>query len=204
MARYIDASCKLCRREGEKLFLKGDRCYTQKCAFTRRSTAPGQHGQSRKKVSEYGLQLREKQKAKRFYGILEKQFRKIYGQADKMKGKTGENLLQLLELRFDNIVYRMGLAQSRTQAKQLVTHGHFTLNGKKANIPSMYLTKDDEIAVKESSKSSPVFANSGSRAVPGWLSFDQDQLKGSVLAIPTREDVDLEVKEHLIVELYSK
>ncbi len=204
MARYIDASCKLCRREGEKLFLKGQRCYTTKCAIARRSVAPGQHGQSRKKVSEYGLQLREKQKARRFYGILEKQFRKIYSTADKMKGKTGENLLTLLELRMDNVVYRMGLASSRAEARQLVTHGHFTVNGKKANIPSMFLSAGDILAVNESSRSSVKFKDMAERTLPKWLSFDYENLKGTITQIPAREEVDLEVKEHLIVELYSK
>ncbi len=204
MARYTDASCRLCRREGEKLFLKGQRCYTAKCAIARRSFAPGQHGQSRKKVSEYGVQLREKQKARRFYGILEGQFRKIYATADKMQGKTGENLLKLLELRMDNVIYRMGLASSRPEARQLVSHGHFTVNGKKANIPSMFLSAGDVIAVKDSSKSSPKFASMAERPLPKWLTFDFDSLRGTVAQVPVREDVDLEVKEHLIVELYSK
>lgn len=204
MARYTDASCKLCRREGEKLFLKGQRCYTNKCAITRRSFAPGQHGQGRKKVSEYGLQLREKQKAKRFYGILEKQFRKIYATADKMQGKSGENLLQLLELRLDNVVYRLGFAASRAEARQLVTHGHFTLNGKKGDIPSMFLKQGDVIAVKDKSKSSVKFKDMAEGTLPKWLSMDYENLKGTVVQIPEREDVDLEVQERLIVELYSK
>jgi len=157
MARYTEAACRLCRREGEKLFLKGQRCYTGKCAIARRSFAPGQHGQGRKKISEYGSQLREKQKAKRFYGVLEGQFRKTFDSASRMKGKSGENLLQLLELRFDNVVYRMGFAASRAQARQLVTHGHFTVNGKKANIPSMTLKAGDTVAVCESSRKSPKF-----------------------------------------------
>lgn len=204
MARYTDASCRLCRREGEKLFLKGQRCYTAKCAIARRSFAPGQHGQSRKKISEYGVQLREKQKARRFYGVLEGQFRKTYHSAEKMQGKTGENLLRLLELRFDNIVYRMGLASSRSEARQLVTHGHFTLNTKKADIPSMYLTVGDVVTVKATSKDSVKFKSLSERPVPKWLTFDYENLTGTVIQIPTREDVDLEVKEHLIVELYSK
>ncbi|MDD2392498.1 MAG: 30S ribosomal protein S4 [Eubacteriales bacterium] len=204
MARYTDASCKLCRREGEKLFLKGQRCYSNKCAIARRSFAPGQHGQSRKKVSEYGIQLREKQKTRRFYGVLEKQFRKIYATADKMKGKTGENLLALLELRLDNVVYRMGLASSRAEARQLVNHGHFTVNGKKANIPSMFLVAGDVLEVKESSRASVKFKDMAERTLPKWLSFDYNNLKGSVVQTPERQDVDLEVKEHLIVELYSK
>lgn len=205
MARYTDASCRLCRREGEKLFLKGQRCYSAKCALARRSFAPGQHGQGRKKVSEYGLQLREKQKTKRFYGILEKQFRLTFDRAVRMKGKAGENLLLLLELRLDNIIYRMGFASSRAQARQMVTHGHFLLNGKKADIPSMTLKAGDVITVRQGSRKSPAFENlSGMRPVPAWLSFDEETLTGKIVETPTREDVDLEVKETLIVELYSK
>lgn len=204
MARYTDASCRLCRREGEKLFLKAQRCYTGKCAIARRSFAPGQHGQGRKKVSEYGTQLREKQKAKRFYGILEGQFRKTFESAERMKGKTGENLLKLLELRFDNIVYRLGLGRSRAEARQLVTHGHFTINGRKADIPSMFLKAGDIIAVCETSRKSPKFQELGGRAVPAWLSFNAETLSGSVVQAPARGDVDIEVKETLIVELYSK
>lgn len=204
MARYTDASCRLCRREGEKLFLKGQRCYTGKCAIARRSFAPGQHGQGRKKVSEYGTQLREKQKTKRFYGVLESQFRKTYEKATRMHGKSGENLLTLLELRFDNIVYRMGLASSRAEARQLITHGHFAINGKKADIPSMQLSAGDMIEVREGSRKSPKFQDMDRRTVPAWLTFDPEALKGTVAQIPTRDDVDLEVKETLIVELYSK
>lgn len=204
MARYKDASCKLCRREGEKLFLKGQRCYTAKCAIARRSFAPGQHGQGRKKLSEYGVQLREKQKTRRFYGVLESQFRKTYAKADKMKGKTGENLLQLIELRMDNVVYRMGFADSRAQARQLVNHGHFTVNGKRADIPSMYLGMGDVVAVKDKSKSSSKFADLSERVVPKWLSVNTENMTGRIEALPGREDVDLDVKEHLIVELYSK
>lgn len=204
MARYTDASCRLCRREGEKLFLKGQRCYTGKCAIARRSFAPGQHGQGRKKVSEYGTQLREKQKTKRFYGVLESQFRKTFEKAERMKGKTGENLLQLLELRFDNVVYRMGFAASRAEARQLVTHGHFILNGKKADIPSMLIKAGDEIQVNEKSRKSPKFQEVGGRTAPAWLTFDSEALKGTVVQLPGRDDVDLEVKETLIVELYSK
>lgn len=204
MARYTEAVCRLCRREGEKLFLKGQRCYTGKCAIARRSFAPGQHGQGRKKVSEYGTQLREKQKTKRFYGVLEGQFRKTYESAERMKGKTGENLLKLLELRFDNVVYRLGLGRSRSEARQLVTHGHFTLNGKKADIPSMLLKAGDVIAVCEASRKSPKFQELGGRAVPAWLSFNAETLSGSVVQAPARGDVDIEVKETLIVELYSK
>ncbi len=204
MARYTDASCRLCRREGEKLFLKGQRCYTGKCAIARRSFAPGMHGQGRKKISEYGTQLREKQKTKRFYGVLEGQFRKTFDEANRQKGKTGENLLRLLELRMDNVVYRLGLAASRADARQLVTHGHFTLNGKKANIPSMTLSAGDVIAVRESSRKSPKFAELGNRAIPAWLSLNPETLTGTIVQEPARGDVDISVKETLIVELYSK
>ena len=205
MARYTEGTCRLCRREGDKLFLKGERCYSAKCALAKKSAAPGQHGQGRKKISEYGLQLREKQKTKRFYGVLEKQFRLTYARAERKQGKTGEKLLELLELRFDNVVYRLGLASSRNEARQLVTHGHFTVNGKKANIPSMTLKVGDTIAVKETSRKSPKFETlSNSRPVPAWLSFNEETLTGSIVREPAREDVDLEVKETLIVELYSK
>jgi len=204
MARYTEAACRLCRREGEKLFLKGQRCYTGKCAIARRSFAPGQHGQGRKKISEYGSQLREKQKAKRFYGVLEGQFRKTFDSASRMKGKSGENLLQLLELRFDNVVYRMGFAASRAQARQLVTHGHFTINGKKANIPSMTLNAGDTVAVCEASRKSPKFQDLVSRPIPSWLTFNAEQLTGTVAQVPARADVDIDVRETLIVELYSK
>jgi small subunit ribosomal protein S4 len=204
MARYTEAVCRLCRREGEKLFLKGQRCYTGKCAIARRSFVPGQHGQGRKKVSEYGTQLREKQKTKRFYGVLESQFRKTYNHGVRMKGKSGENLLQLLELRMDNIVYRMGFAASRAEARQLVTHGHFTVNGKKVNIPSYTMKVNDVIAVRETSRKSPKFQELANRPVPSWLTFNADALSGTVVQVPARADVDIEVKETLIVELYSK
>ncbi len=204
MARYTDASCRLCRREGEKLFLKGQKCYTGKCPVVRRSFAPGMHGQGRKKISEYGTQLREKQKAKRFYGLLEGQFRKTFETANQLKGKTGDNLLRLLELRMDNVVYRMGFAASRPEARQLVTHGHFTVNGKKANIPSMTLSAGDVVAVRESSRKSPKFADLGSRPVPAWLTFNAETLTGTIAQAPAREDVDVNVRETLIVELYSK
>lgn len=208
MARYTDASCRLCRREGEKLFLKGERCYTDKCSVARRPYAPGQHAQQRKKVSEYGLQLREKQKAKRFYGILESQFRKYFVMAAKSRGITGERLLQILESRLDNVVYRLGMATSRPEARQLVRHGHFTVNGSKVNIPS-YLTKaGDVIALKDKSKSLDKFKEiqeiAGSKVVPGWLEFDAENMTGKVVTPCSREDVDLPVQEHLIVELYSK
>ncbi|HPE37871.1 MAG TPA: 30S ribosomal protein S4 [Bacillota bacterium] len=205
MARYTEASCRLCRREGEKLFLKGSRCYSAKCALGRRSYAPGQHGQGRKKISEYGLQLREKQKTKRFYGVLESQFRHTFERAERLQGKTGENLLKLLELRFDNVVYRLGLAASRAEARQLVTHEHFSINGKKANIPSMMLKVGDVIAVRETSRKSSKFENlSNARPVPAWLTMNEETLTGTIAQDPARADVDLEVKETLIVELYSK
>ena len=205
MARYTDAACRLCRREGVKLFLKGERCYSEKCAITRRAKAPGMHDNSRKKISEYGSKLREKQKTKRYYGVLEKQFRNTFAKADRMQGKTGDNLLRLLELRFDNVVYRMGFAASHAQARQLVSHCHFTVNGKKANIPSMILKPGDEIAVIEKSKKSPVFEKACSAAIPAWLNVDADALKGKIVVAPERADVGIsDLKETLIVELYSK
>lgn len=208
MARYTGASCKLCRREGDKLFLKGERCYTEKCGVTKRQYAPGEHGQARKKLSEYGLQLREKQKAKKFYGVLESQFRKYFEMASTTKGITGENLLKFLETRLDNIVYRLGFARSRAEARQLITHGHFSVNGKKVNIPSYLVKPQDIVAVREGRKENEIFKGilevTGSKVVPKWLEADQEKLKGTVLAAPTREDIDLQVEEHLIVELYSK
>ena len=209
MARYTGESCRVCRREGEKLFLKGSRCYTDKCAITRRAYAPGQHGQKRKKQSEYGMQLREKQKAKSFYGVLESQFRKYFEEASRRKGVTGTNLLQILESRLDNVVYRLGFATSRAQARQLVRHGHFTVNGVKVNIPS-YLTKvGDEVKVKEASANSEIFKqiveeNEKGRPVPAWLESNLAGRTGKVVAVPAREEIDLPVQEHLIVELYSK
>jgi small subunit ribosomal protein S4 len=208
MARYTEASCRLCRREGQKLFLKGERCYTNKCSIGKREYAPGQHGQQKKKMSEYGIQLREKQKARRFYGILEGQFRKYFEMAANKKGITGENLLQILETRLDNAVYRLGLATSRPEARQLVNHGHFTLNGKKVDIPSLLLKNGDVIAVREKSRSSSkmkaINEITGSKVVPKWLDFDAENLVGKVVALPSREDIDIPLKEHLIVELYSK
>ena len=206
MARYTDANCKLCRREGQKLFLKGERCYSSKCAIERRNYAPGQHGQARKKQSEYGLQLREKQKAKRFYGVPETQFRNLFEKAAKKQGKTGENLMIFLETRLDNVVFRLGFAASRKEARQLVTHGHFTINGKKADIPSMEVKAGDVIKVKERSVSSPKFKEikEMSITVPSWMTVDVEKLEGKVVAMPTREDIDTPVAEHLIVELYSK
>ncbi|MDO4395495.1 MAG: 30S ribosomal protein S4 [Clostridia bacterium] len=206
MARYTDANCRLCRREGQKLFLKGERCYSAKCALEKRNYAPGQHGQSRKKVSEYGLQLREKQKAKRFYGLQEKQFRNLFDKAARKQGKTGENMLILLETRLDNVVYRLGFASSRKEARQLVVHGHFTVNGKKATAPAMELKAGDIVKVKEKSTNSPKFKEVKDMAitVPSWMSVDVEKLEGKVVSVPTREEIDTPVAEHLIVELYSK
>ena len=208
MARYTDASCRLCRREGEKLFLKGERCYTNKCSVAKRVYAPGQHGQQKKKLSEYGIQLREKQKVRRFYGILEGQFRKYFEMAASKKGITGENLLQTLELRLDNAVYRLGLATSRPESRQLVKHSHFTVNGQKVDIPSYLLKVGDVIAVREKSRTSPkikaINEITGSKVVPKWLEFDAENLTGKVVSMPSREDIDLPIREHLIVELYSK
>lgn len=209
MGRYIDSVCRQCRREGEKLFLKGDRCYSEKCSVERRAYVPGQHGQGRRqKPSEYGLQLREKQKTKRIYGLMEKQFRNYFKKADRQQGITGENLLILLERRFDNIVYRMGFAASRKEARQLITHGHFTVNGKKANIPSMLFKVGDIIQVKETSKDSNKFQEIKDQATyktpPEWLSVDVENLMGKVIALPTREQIDTAVTEQLIVELYSR
>lgn len=208
MARYTDAVCRLCRREGMKLFLKGDRCYSQKCGIDRRPVAPGQHGQGRKKVSEYGLQLREKQKAKRIYGVLESQFRKYYEVAAATKGITGENLLKQLELRLDNVAYRLGYGESRAQARQFVLHGHFQVNGKKVNIASYQVKVGDIIAVKSTSKDMEKFKalreQGMGRPIAKWLEMDAENLTGKVVALPQREDVDLSIEEHLIVELYSR
>ena len=208
MARYTEAVCKLCRREGQKLFLKGQRCYTDKCALNRRAYAPGQHGQGRKKTSEYGMQLRAKQVARRYYGVLEGQFRAYYGMATKMEGKTGENLLSVLESRLDNVVYRLGWASSRAEARQLVVHGHFNANGKRVDIPS-YLTRVGEvISIRENSRQSAkikaVVEENAARPCPKWLEVNREALEGKVVAVPAREDIDLEVDETLIVELYSK
>ena len=208
MARYTGAVCRLCRREGQKLFLKGERCYSDKCAIDRRNYVPGQHGQSRKKVSEYGLQLRAKQKAKRFYGVLESQFAKYYEMADRKAGMTGENLLRILESRLDNVVYRLGFASSRAEARQLVVHGHYTVNGKKVNIPSYLLKEGDVVSINEASRQSEkikaVLEACGARPVPIWLELDRNTLEAKVTRLPNREDIDLDVEETLIVELYSK
>lgn len=206
MARYIGAACKLCRRESQKLFLKGARCYSDKCVLTRRNSLPGQHGKGRKKTSEYGLQLREKQKTRRFYGILESQFEKYFEMAERKQGVTGENLLRFLELRLDNIVYRAGFASSRKEARQLVRHNHFTLNGDKANIPSILLKQGDIVEIKSKSLNSPkikeLLDEKRMVIVPQWLEVEGSKVK--VKELPKREDIDLEVSEHLIVELYSK
>ena len=209
MARYTGPVCRLCRREGMKLFLKGERCYTGKCAIDRRAYAPGQHGQARaKKPTEYGLQLREKQKARRMYGVMEKQFRNYFDIAARKKGVAGENLLVLLERRLDNVIFHLGFASSRPEARQLVNHGHFTINGKKVDIASYSVRVGETIAVKEGSKSSPRFKqlleNLGSRTVPGWLSLDANTAAGTVVALPTREDIQIPIQEHLIVEKYSR
>jgi small subunit ribosomal protein S4 len=206
MARYTDANCRLCRREGTKLFLKGDRCYSAKCAMEKRSYAPGQHGQGRSKSSDYALQLREKQKTKRFYGLQETQFRNLFDKADRKQGITGENLLILLETRLDNVVFRLGFASSRKEARQLVSHGHFTVNGKKVNIPSYTVKPGDVIKVKEKSTNSPKFkeVKEMTITVPEWVSVDVEKLEGKILSVPTREQIDTPVAEHLIVELYSK
>lgn len=208
MARYTEASCRLCRRESQKLFLKGERCYTKKCSAEKRAYAPGQHGQQRKKQSEYGLQLREKQKAKRFYGVLESQFSKYFDMAVQRRGVTGANLLQILESRLDNVVYRLGLATSRAEARQLVRHAHFTVNGEKVNIPSYLVKPGDIIALRNKSRSLEKFKSildiTGSKVVPQWLDFNIDNMTGRVVSLASREDVDVVVSEHLIVELYSK
>lgn len=207
MARYTGPVCRLCRREGKKLFLKGDRCYTNKCALSRRSYFPGQHGQGRKKISEYGTQLRTKQQTKRYYGVLEKQFRHYYEMAVKMPGKTGEELLALLESRLDNVIYRIGWANSRAQARQMVMHGHFEVNGKKTDIPSFLVKPGDVIKVRENSRKSEglkaIMENSKRTLVP-WLEVNDEQFEAKVLAKAKRDEIDLEVEETLIVELYSK
>ena len=208
MARYTGPSCKLCRREGRKLYLKGDRCMTDKCALTRRATVPGQHGAGRKTVKEYGMQLREKQTARRYYGVQEKQFKKYYVAADKKEGIAGENLLSILETRLDNAVYRMGMASSRKEARQLVRHGHFTLNGKKADIPSILLRVGDVIALKEKSRASEkikgLMEAMADATAPKWLEVNKEAASAKVVAVPARDDVDFEFNEQLIVELYSK
>lgn len=208
MARYTGAVCRLCRREGAKLYLKGDRCYSDKCSFKSRQYAPGQHGQGRKKMSEYGLQLREKQKTKRFYGVLESQFRHYFELAEKKAGITGENLLSILETRLDNVVYRLGFGTSRAEARQLVRHGHFTVNGRKVNIPSFLVSVGDVVALKEKSldsvKVKAILESTSGKKPPKWLDLDPEKNEAKVIAAPARDDIDLDVAEHLIVELYSK
>lgn len=208
MARYIGPACRICRREGIKLFLKSDRCYTAKCSIERRGYPPGQHGQSHRKVSDYGSQLREKQKVRRMYGLLEKQFRSYYSNADRQKGVTGSNLLRLLETRLDNVVYRLGFAGNRGEARQMVRHNHILLNGHKANIPSMQVRKGDVIEVRpKAQKHLRVQASIGNvdrRGVPAWLALDKKAFKGTVNELPAREDVTMPIEEHLIIELYSK
>ena len=207
MARYTGAVCKMCRREGKKLFLKGERCYTQKCAFERRSYAPGQHGQGRKKTSEYGLQLRAKQQARRYYGINESQFHKYFLMAERKQGMTGENLLRICESRLDNVVYLLGWASSRAEGRQIVTHNHYLVNGKKVNIPSILLKAGDVISVKEGSRDSEkikaVLEANGSRPVPQWLDKTSD-FEAKIVALPDRDQIAAPVEEHLIVEFYSK
>lgn len=208
MARYTGAVCRQCRREGKKLFLKGERCYSDKCGVTRRPTVPGQHGKSRKKTSEYGIQLRAKQSARRFYGVLEGQFAKYFDMAERKQGMTGENLLRILESRLDNVVYRAGFASSRKEARQLVTHGHYTIGGSRVDIPSYLCRAGEVIAVCDKSKGSDkmksIVESCGARPVPKWLDVDKTLLQVKVVELPTREEIDLDVEEHLIVELYSK
>lgn len=206
MAKYTGADCRLCRREGCKLFLKGERCLTKKCAMERRQGTPGVHGTSRKKATEYSLQLREKQKVKRAYGLQEKQFRHYYDLAENMKGIVGDNMLSLLERRLDNVVYRMGIGASRAESRQIVNHGHITVNGKNVNIPSYLVNVDDVIAIKENKKDLAQFKELKDMKVimPKWLEFDSEKLVGKINALPAREDIDLNIREHLIIELYSK
>lgn len=208
MARYTGSVCKLCRREGEKLFLKGERCYSDKCSVSRRNYVPGQHGKGRKKTSEYGLQLRMKQKARRYYGILEGQFRHYFEMAERKQGVTGENLLRILESRLDNVVYRLGWACSRAEARQFVVHGHFTVNGKKVDIPSYLLKAGETVAISAKSKDSvkiqSVLESNSGRPVPAWLDLNREALEAKVVNLPAREEIDTPVEEQLIVEFYSK
>jgi len=207
MARYTQAVCRLCRREGMKLFLKGDRCYSVKCPVTKRNSPPGMHRQSRRRVSEYGRQLREKQKARRTYGMLEKQFSLYFKEADRRRGVTGDNLFTLLESRLDNVVYRMGFCASRAQARQMVTHGHMMVNGKKVSIPSYLIKAGDIITVKPTSRDINRFAEvreAAVRPIPAWMSFNQDALEGQILRVPTGDDIETVFEKQLIVELYSR
>jgi small subunit ribosomal protein S4 len=209
MARYIGPVCRLCRREGMKLFLKGERCYTEKCAIEKRNVPPGQHGRARKaKMVGYGVQLREKQKVKRIYGVLENQFRRYFETAERTRGITGETLLQLLERRLDNVIYRAGFSTSRAQARQLVRHGHFLVNGRKVDVPSYSVRQGDVVSVRQSSRENPVIAHAmeevKGRGVPDWISIDGTKLSGTIASLPTREQINLPAQEQLIVELYSK
>ena len=208
MARYIESVCRLCRRENLKLYLKGDRCYSDKCAIERRSYPPGQHGQGRAKFSNYGVQLREKQKVKRMYGLMEKQFRNFFSKAERQKGITGTNLLLLLERRLDNLVYRLGFANSRSEARQLVRHSHFTVNGKKVNIPSYLVKVGEAIELREKSRKISKVGESleavARRGIPSWLELEKEQFRGRLVSLPAREDLTMPIKEQLIVELYSK
>jgi small subunit ribosomal protein S4 len=208
MARYRGPACRLCRREGTKLFLKGDRCFSEKCGVERRNYPPGQHGQGRTRFSDYGVQLREKQKVRRMYGLVEKQFARTMTQASRMKGRAGDNLLQLLERRLDNVVFRLGFATSRAEARQLVKHGHFLVDGRKAAIPSMVLRPGQTVAVREKSRQIARIAGAvealEGRSVPQWLEVDQENFQGTVKALPIREDITLPIQEQLIVELYSR
>jgi small subunit ribosomal protein S4 len=208
MSRYTGPVCRLCRRESEKLFLKGERCYTDKCPITKRGKAPGQHGMTTKKLKEYGTQLREKQKAKRIYGLPETQFKNLFRRAEKMGGMAGVNLLMLLERRLDNVIFKMGMAESRNEARQLVTHGHFKLNGKKINIPSITVKQNDMITLKDTSRSlekiKGLIENLDNRQTVDWIEMDKTNVVGKIAKLPTRDDVDFPFQEHLIVELYSK
>jgi small subunit ribosomal protein S4 len=212
MARYTDAVCKLCRREGQKLFLKGERCLSPKCAVDKRKTPPGDHGKKaafRRKMSDYGTQMREKQKARRIYGVLERQFRRYFKEASRRKGMTGSTLLTILESRLDNVVYRLGFADSRSQARQLVRHGHFQLNGHKVNVPSLIVKAGDNVAVSESSRSMTYFKDrlhlmGGANRIPMWLTLNPGQMSGSIAKTPAREDIDVALNEQLIVEYYSR
>lgn len=208
MARYTDARCRLCRREGNKLFLKGDRCFGPKCAIDRRPSPPGPQTRARRKVTEYGLQLREKQKVKRIYGILETQFRNYFHKAERQPGITGENLLRLLERRLDNVIYRLGLGASRTEARQLIRHGHFTVNGRKVDIPSYLVRVGEVIGVRERSKALPrireLLDRAGESTHPAWMEYDQERAVARIMALPDRENVDIPVQEQLVVELYSR
>ena len=208
MARYIESTCRLCRRENLKLMLKGDRCFSDKCALERRPYPPGQHGQARKKITDYGIQLREKQKVKRIYGMMERQFRVFYARAAAMKGNTGENLLVMLERRMDNMIFRMGFAATRSESRQLVRHGHIRVNGKKASIPSMLIKAGDVVTLRERSKKNPKLAanleSAERRGCPGWLEVNREQMTATVKAYPARDEITMPIQEQLIVELYSK